>query len=329
MTKAQMPESSDSGRCEPVTGDTPQHQEMRPAEPMHMVPMSASSNTIDNSHNLPPSPPSTPSTSPRQLGSWVSQQERQNETRRDNEVKLREVLSSMARQEKDGQLELPETPESTPLTMSPADALVGHQPNVSARDFVTLILPRLCAIGQGGRRYLVEDAGMELVCTGWTGAVLIDTKPTAVAPPSIKSRSFSSSFSSTRMSRGSSSASSSFATGSDRPLTTLPRRTLLTRIASVLMDTKDLRSSILDALDHATEKLQVDNVVFVLDRTGLDDEKFRAMVHGLCYVGASIVGHGARGEGDYRNNSHAGDEEEDVHAPRQVAPGLVLLSVDV
>jgi hypothetical protein len=185
-----------------------------------------------------------------------------------------------------------------------------------------LVLPQWKAIGQGGRRYLVEDAGMELICPGWTGAVLIDTKPSAVNP--MRSRSISSSVSSGRYSNSSSSTSNA------RVIVSKPRRILLTRIAASLIDTKDLRSSILDALDHATERLLVDNVVFVLDRTGLDDTKFRAMVHGLCYVGASIVGHGSHGDGNQKSNSQrSGDDEEDVHAPRQVAPGLVLLSVDV
>jgi hypothetical protein len=55
------------------------------------------------------------------------------------------------------------------------------------------------------------------------------------------------------------------------------------------------------------------------------------VVHGLCYVGANIVGHGVHGSGGHKSSSSsmAGDEEEDVHAPRHVAPGFVLLSVDV
>ncbi|UZJ53823.1 hypothetical protein CBS101457_003143 [Exobasidium rhododendri] len=328
-----MPESSGSGRCEPVTGDTShsqlRHQTSRPAVPMQMMPMSASSNALDNSTFLPPSPPSTPTSSP-QHGSWLSDREsvgmRENMSSNDEEhTQLRQVLQSMARQEAQHKFELPETPESTPLTMSPAELLILHRPNVSAQRFTTTILPRLSAIGQGGRRYLIEDAGMELVCPGWTGAVLIDTKPSLTAVNVMKSKSMSSSISSSRMSHSSSSASNTRATSSK------PRRILLTKIAASLMDTKDLRSSILDALDHATEKLQVENVVFVLDRTGLDDAKFRAMVHGLCYVGASIVGHGSHGDGTNKSNNQAsgGDEEEDVHAPRQVSPGLVLLSVDV
>lgn len=109
-----------------------------------------------------------------------------------------------------------------------------------------------------------------------------------------------------------------------------PRRTLLTRIAAA-HDAKDLRASILDALDHATEKLLVDNVVFVLDRSGLDDDKFRAMVHGLCYVGANIVGHGVHDDAYISRNSSGGviDTEEDLLSPRRVSPGLVLLNVDV
>lgn len=228
--------------------------------------------------------------------------------RSDRQVRLREALLSMAQHD---QLELPETPESTPLTMSPADVVTHHQPQISARDFVSSVLPAT------KRRYLIEDAGMELVCPGWTGAVLVDTLARDSAARAA------SSFSSAHLSHSSSSSNS-------RALPT-PRRTLLTRIAAT-HDAKDLRSSILDALDHATEKLVVDNVIFVLDRSGMDDDKFRAMVHGLCYVGASIVGRGAHGGGSSSSSSRLpahSDSEEDLHAPRHVAPGLVLLSVDV
>lgn len=83
----------------------------------------------------------------------------------------------------------------------------------------------------------------------------------------------------------------------------------------------------MDALDHATEKLRVDNIIFVVDRSGLDEEQFRAMVHGLCYVGASVVGHG--GQSSLKRQGQESDEEEDILSPRHVAPGFVLLSVDV
>lgn len=159
---------------------------------------------------------------------------------------------------------------------------------------------------------------MELVCPGWSGAVLVDSKAMLTK---TQSRSYSSSMSSSRMSRTSSVSSFKGAP---------PQRILLTKIAAAQLDTKDLRSSILDALDHATEKLQVENVVFVLDRTGIDDEKFRAILHGLCYVGANVVGHRAHGQEEPRQGQgQESDQEEDVHSPRHVAPGLVLLSVDV
>jgi hypothetical protein len=325
MTKAQMPEGNSSGQCDPVTGDALQHQQYSSnsssAMPLRMISPSSSSTAYDNSHYLPLSPPSTPPTSPREEASSTSWASRagasaKETTERHNEARLREALVSIAIQNKP---ELPDTPDSTPVVLSPAELMVRHQPSLCARDFVQTVLPRLRAIGQGGRRYLVEDAGMELVCPGWTGAVLVDAK--AHTNPSTQSKSASSSFSSTRMSRTSSHSSHQL---------THPRRTLLTRIAASLLDTADLRSSILDALDHATEKLQVDNVVFVLDRSGLDDEKFRAIVHGLCYVGASVVGHGSVGEALHaKGQAQDRDQEEDVHHPTHVSPGLVLLSVDV
>lgn len=60
---------------------------------------------------------------------------------------------------------LPDTPEHTPLTMSPADG-VQHHPAASARAFMKRIFPALPA------EAAVEDAGIELVCPGWEGAVL-------------------------------------------------------------------------------------------------------------------------------------------------------------
>lgn len=324
MTKAQMPEGSSSGQCDPVTGDT-LHSPNSPAMPMRMISPSSSSTAYDNTHCLPLSPPSTPSTSPREETlsiSWTSRDGTsalptyKDQAIERDESRLREALSSIAVNDK---ADLPETPESTPLTMSPADMMIRHQPSISARDFVQSVLPRLRAIGHGGRRYLVEDAGMELVCPGWSGAVLVDSR---AVPTKTQSRSYSSSISSSKMSR-----TPSISSLKGNP----PRRILLTKIAAAQLDTKDLRSSILDALDHATEKLQVENVVFVLDRTGVEEEKFRAMLHGLCYVGANVVGHGAHGEEKPRqqNQGQKSDQEEDVHSPKHVAPGLVLLSVDV
>lgn len=323
MAKSKMPELNSrihSGQCDSVTGDTLQtHSSSSPpltVMPLRMISPTSTTTSFDNNQFLPISPPSTPSTSPRDEVSsisWTSREGAVLATR--TEVKLREALNAISTQ-REG---LPDTPESTPLTMSPADANIRHSPHTSARQFVQTILPRLQAIGQGGRRYLIEDAGIELVCSGWSGAVLIDTKA-GLSCNLGQSRSFisSSSWSSSRMSRTSSASSLA---------PSPPRRTLLTRIGPSTLDTKDLRSSILDALDHATEKLRVDNVVFVVDRSGLDDEQFRAMVHGLCYVGASVVGHGE--QGSLKRQGQASDEEEDVHAPRHVASGFVLLSVDV
>lgn len=192
------------------------------------------------------------------------------------------------------------TPDATPSTMSPASILI-HQPGVTARGFSQAILPR---INDGD--YAVEDAGMDLVCPGWSGAVLINTrKPTVKASRSGK------------LSRSKAAPSHH-------------RRTLLTMLPSSLLPS-DLRTSILDVLDHATEKLRVDNVVFVLDRMAIcqafDEERFRAIVHGLCYVGASVIGVGKEGDEDLETNGD--DEQEDVNAPKHITAGLVLLSVDV
>lgn len=359
-----MPEQR-SGQCDPVTGDALFAHEAAGAERhasssddasrsarstvasalaitqkrnqhqsgnIRLVPVSATSHALDTSHQLPPSPPSTPSQSPPALSNLSESWEPAGYTpAKDNE--LRHALASMTVHEDN----LPDTPDASPSTVSHPDGMVHHQLSASACDFVKSVLPNVpigSAKGKGQTqcgRYMVEDGGMELVCQGWAGAVLIDTKPSYMP---VSSSSFSPGSSrirhglSSRMSRSSSASSASAIERRS------PRRTLLTRIgASDLTDTKDLRARILDVLDHATERLHVDNVVFVLDRTGLDEERFRAIVHGLCYVGGNIIGHGPHDDAaDDRYHAQQIDNvngDESIHAPRSVGRNLVLLSVDV
>lgn len=280
---------------------------------------------------LPPSPPSTPSQSPRDELSAFSWDQ-------DKAYELRSAVQSMSVRDNNQPHLLPDTPDATPLTISPAEALLRHQPSVSALQFIKGILPNIDTVSVKGKelrgRYIVEDAGMELVTQGWTGAVVMDLQYSLTTT----------SLSSSEMSRDSGSSS-------DR---ITPRRTLVTKIGLFQLDTNNLRTAILDVLDHATERLRVDNVMFVLDRSHLSDDKFRAIVHGLCYVGASIVGHGFVEEdnGDVRDKKDTGPprvgsqdsclrssalstsvlseaQEESLHKPRCVAKNLVLLSVDV
>lgn len=291
-------------------------------------------------NHLPPSPPSTPSHSPNEEGpvfSWTSSRADElrdavemmrmgensvnaaqahpgrREPSANEEMESRSWNASTKKGDQDISKCLPETPDASPLFISPAEGNVHHHPSMSALAFVKSVLPKLKPFGGDGQhssqgRYIIEDAGMELVCPGWTGAVLIDVKPKTATVPSMPSTPR---MRSSRMSRTSSTASRSSAGGAGVPERTPPHRTLLSRInaashqydaaafASSLSataaapSTKDLRAHVLDALDHATERLHVDNVVFVLDRSGIqDDEHFRAIVHGLCYVGANVIGHG-------------------------------------
>lgn len=358
MAKAKIPEQARSGQCDPVTGDAlssneavngensmaasalaithqnhhRNHQTNQHSTAIRMVPVNATSRTMNSSYQLPPSPPSTPSHSPptsNEIGpqSWSSEKGDE----------LRQSFSSIAVQER----EMPDTPEASPSTISPADAVLRQKGSLSSREFVKEVLPKVLTINEKGQadfgvqagRYIIEDACMEIVSQTCIGAVLIDTKPTFVAHPTAISCSFSPSTprtwnqTSSRMSRSSSNNSNASNTGLERPS---PRRTLLTRINGIgnQMDSKDLRAHILDVLDHATEKLHVDNIIFVLDRSTLDDEAFRATVHGLIYVGASIIGRGPKeGEPDSQNEER-GNPNETIHAPRCVGKNFVLLSVD-
>lgn len=353
MAKAKIPEQQNgSGQCDPVTGDAlpsnatelstvasalaiNHHRNRntnRQSSAIRMVPVNSTSRTLSPTHQLPPSPPSTPSHSPPQSDetfpqSWSSEKEDQ----------LRQSLSSIAVQEG----ELPDTPEASPSAISPADAMLRQKVSISSREFVREILPKVLAINEKGQgdfgvqqgRYIIEDACMEIVSQTCIGAVMIDTKPTFTAHTSAMSFSFSPGTprawnqTSSRMSRSSSNNSNASSIALERPS---PRRTLLTRINGIghQMDSKDLRAHILDVLDHATEKLHVDNIIFVLDRSTLDDEEFRATVHGLIYVGASIIGRGPR-EGEATSGKEGGgDPNESIHAPRFVGQNFVLLSVD-
>lgn len=353
MAKAEIPEHQNgSGQCDPVTGDTlssnptesstaasalainhhRNRNNTQQSTAIRMVPVNSTSRTLNPAYQLPPSPPSTPSHSPPQREmaipqSWSSEKEDE----------LRQSLSSIAVQEG----EMPDTPDASPSAISPADAVLRQKVSLSSREFVREILPKVLTIKERGQgdfgvqqgRYIIEDACMEIVSQTCIGAVLIDTKPTFTAHASAISCSFSPGTprawnqTSYRMSRSSSNSSNVSNAGLERPS---PRRTLLTRINGIghQMDSKDLRAHILDVLDHATEKLHVDNIIFVLDRSTLDDEEFRATVHGLIYVGASIIGRGPK-EGEASSHSEeGGDPNESIHAPRCVGQNHVLLSVD-
>jgi len=353
VAKAKIPEQHNrSGQCDPVREDTLyfnaneissaasaltiNHNRNRNANQqstaIRMVPVNSTSRTANPTHQLPPSPPSTPSHSPPLRDDNLSQS-----WSSEKEDELRHSLSSIAVQE----AEMPDTPDASPSTISPADAMLRQKVSLSSREFLREILPRVLTINEKGQgdfgvqqgRYIVEDACMEIVSQTCIGAVLIDTKPTFTAHASAISCSFSPGTprawnqTSSRMSRSSSNTSNASSIGLERPS---PRRTLVTRINGIghQMDSKDLRAHILDVLDHATEKLHVDNIIFVLDRSTLDDEEFRATVHGLIYVGASIIGRGPKEGEAIPDKEGGGDPNESIHAPHFVGKNYVLLSVD-
>ncbi|CEH14539.1 Ornithine decarboxylase antizyme [Ceraceosorus bombacis] len=65
---------------------------------------------------------------------------------------------------------MPNTPEATPTTMSPAEGLLRHQPTASAFELLQSIYPLLPSASSS--LGVAQDAGVELVCSKWRGAVL-------------------------------------------------------------------------------------------------------------------------------------------------------------
>lgn len=322
------------------------HQQRSSRSFIRMLPVSSTSTSFDTSNQIPPSPPSSPDESPNgRIESDYSQSLQSFEgASKDDEEHLRQVLTQLTMQGKAAAVadQLPDTPNATPLTLSPAEALLRPQPHSNAREFVRQIFPSMIPIGMKGKeqaqrgRYIIEDAGLDLInrLDNRGAAILIDTKPAYVsATPSAsssfnnhRSNSYTQSFSSTRMSRRSSGSTA--ASFNERS----PRRTLLTQInTSQVSDANRLRESILEILDCATERLNVDAIMFVLNRSEMLQEEFRATVHGLCYVGATIVGRRSKdgGEAAVDDESGGSGSDESIYAPRSVGQDLVLLSVDV
>ncbi|KAN0060466.1 hypothetical protein ACQY0O_007797 [Thecaphora frezii] len=197
---------------------------------------------------------------------------------------------------------MPATPEVSP------DQEVQHFAVKSAKAFFHRIFKDF------SEQARVEDAGVELVCPGWSGAVLKTSGSASSEAAVPHSESYSSDASN---SSGTSSADS--------------KRTLYVSMPS-LVDQSQLREHVLALLDAASEKLGCDSVVLCLDRQMRD---FAMVLHGLCYVGGQVVSVG-------RSSSSGGQEAEastssswhsapDVEAISGFAPrqGLVLIGIEL
>lgn len=145
---------------------------------------------------------------------------------------------------------MPATPEISP------DNDVRHHAQKSAHAFLDRIFVRV------PRNLSVEDAGVELVSPGWSGAVI---KSGPAGSVQHASRSFSS------------------VCSSDSSAET--QRTLYVSMPAVV-DSSLLREQVLAVLDAASEKLGCESLMVCLDRAMRD---FASVLHGLCYVGGAMI----------------------------------------
>lgn len=193
-------------------------------------------------------------------------------------------VSSIATQR--GEL-MPATPEISP------DNDVRHHAQKSAHAF----LHRIFANVPGDLS--VEDAGVELISPGWSGAVI---KSGAIAP--------------TQPSSSISSTSSSDSSADSQ-------RTLYVSMPSVV-DATLLREQVLAVLDAASDKLGCDSVMVCLNKAMRD---FASVLHGLCYVGGALVA--AAKESDQLGGGHANLPETDPISGLQLQNGLVLVAIEL
>ncbi|CDS00796.1 hypothetical protein [Sporisorium scitamineum] len=182
---------------------------------------------------------------------------------------------------------MPATPEISP------DNDVRHHAQKSAHTFLHRIFANV------PQNLAVEDAGVELVSPGWSGAVI---KSGALA-----SNQVSSSFTST------SSSDSSADT----------QRTLYVSMPSVV-DASLLREQVLAVLDAASEKLGCESVMVCLNKAMRD---FATVLHGLCYVGGALVA--AAKEAEELGGGQNKLPNTDPISGLQLQNGLVLVAIEL
>ncbi|KAJ1030009.1 hypothetical protein NDA16_000922 [Ustilago loliicola] len=182
---------------------------------------------------------------------------------------------------------MPATPEISP------DNDVRHHAQKSAHAFLDRIFAGV------PHNLSVEDAGVELVSPGWSGAVI----KSGPAGPAHASSSFSSTCS------------------SDSSAET--QRTLYVSMPAVV-DASLLREQVLAVLDAASEKLGCESVMVCLDRSMRD---FASVLHGLCYVGGAMVA------AAHKKEQLSGGQNKlpnaDPVSGLQLRDGLVLVAIEL
>lgn len=182
---------------------------------------------------------------------------------------------------------MPATPEISP------DNDVRHHAQKSAHAFLHRIFANV------PHNLAVEDAGMELVSPGWSGAVI--KSGIASAPH----------------------ASSSFSSTSSSDSSADTQRTLYVSMPSVV-DASVLREQVLAVLDAASEKLGCESVMVCLDRTMRD---FASVLHGLCYVGGALVA-AAKGTDQLEGGQNRLPDKDPI-SDLQLRNGLVLVAIEL
>ncbi|SPO21312.1 uncharacterized protein UTRI_00789 [Ustilago trichophora] len=182
---------------------------------------------------------------------------------------------------------MPATPEISP------DNNVRHHAQKSAHAFLHRIFAHV------PHNLAVEDAGVELVSPGWSGAV-IKSGPVAAA-------------------HASSSYSSTYSTDSSADT----QRTLYVSMPPVV-DASLLREQVLAVLDAASEKLGCDSVMVCLDKAMRD---FASVLHGLCYVGGALVA--AAKETELLGSGQNKLPDTDPSSGLQLRNGLMLVAIEL
>lgn len=182
---------------------------------------------------------------------------------------------------------MPATPEISP------DNDVRHHAKKSAHSFLHRIFANV------PRNLAVEDAGVELISPGWSGAVIRSGATT------------------------SGQASTSFSSNSSSDSSADTQRTLYVSMPPVV-DATLLREQVLAVLDAASEKLGCDSVMVCLDKVMHD---FASVLHGLCYVGGALVA-AAKEAGQIRD-AQASLADADPISGLQLKSNLVLVAIEL
>lgn len=353
VVKAKIPEPAESsGQCDSVTGSLLYRDHLSGVSigseasratsaqlPPHSgYPIRHNPSVAEGPCAIPPSPPSSPSLPATDAAFFTCDDhtpESSTPSTAHDLLASGTKLDSLRTFQRSAAI-FPDTPEATPSSQVTSRMNgVKRDPCVDLKAYVQTVLPDLISIetylsdGQSPYRYMLEDAVMESIDSQWSGVVLIDTR---VGDDDSRSerRQVSKGMSRSDNCDSWHSTSSQSSNHLQLPENYRTGRTLLTKIDSKHSAGSNLRRRVLSILDHAAEVLRADSIIFAVDRTAMDAEHFRSTVHGLCYVGASIM----------RRSSTASQSaamsidcqrfpEESLTSPRSISPQFVLLSMSI